>query len=109
MNAVPQFTIYPLNISVIESTHSTLEMCVARVGQTSLDRNVIVTVQTGPKDEAIAQASGIMAIYVASYQGLLREEEKGPRTHCMRMHYIVPPEKAGGIAYCRTITAPQMG
>lgn len=59
MNAVPQFTISPLNITVIEGDNSTLEVCVMRVGQTSLDRNIIVTVQTGPKDGAIAQATGI--------------------------------------------------
>ena len=56
---VPQFTISPPNVTVMEGVHSTVEVCVSRVGETFLDRNVTVTVQTGPKSEADAQATGM--------------------------------------------------
>lgn len=56
---VPQFTIDPPNITVMEGVNSMVEVCVSRVGEIFLDRNVIVTVQTGPKSGADAQATGM--------------------------------------------------
>ena len=61
--SVPQFTISPRNVTVVEGVNSTVEVCVSRVGVTALARNVVVTVQTGPKSGgSAAQAEG-MYIY----------------------------------------------
>jgi hypothetical protein len=59
LTTVPQFTISPRNVTVIEGVNSTVEVCVSRVGVTALARNVVVTVQTGPKTGSTAQATGI--------------------------------------------------
>ena len=57
--SVPQFTISPRNVTVVEGVNSTVEVCVSRVGVTALARNVVVTVQTGLKSGgSAAQAEG---------------------------------------------------
>lgn len=56
--SVPQFSINPPNVTVTEGVNSTVEVCISRVDAIALDRNVIVTVQTGPKSGATAQATG---------------------------------------------------
>ena len=60
VHLVPQFTINPRNVTVIEGVNLTVEVCVSRVGITALARNVVVTVQTGPKSGgSTAQAEGM--------------------------------------------------
>ena len=45
---------------MVEGVNSTVEVCVSRVGVTALARNVVVTVQTGPKSGgSAAQAEGM--------------------------------------------------
>ena len=60
IHSVPQFTISPQNITVVEGVNSTVEVCVSRVSVTALARNVVVTVQTGLKSGgSTAQAEGM--------------------------------------------------
>ena len=58
---VPKFSITPTNITVPEST-PVVEVCI--VAETSLARGVVVTVETGPKNEATAQATGSTILYI---------------------------------------------
>ena len=58
VHSVPQFTITPTNVTVIEGVDSEVQVCVSRIGGISLARDVTVTVGTGPKRGANDQASG---------------------------------------------------
>ena len=62
-HAVPQFNITPGNIIVPENTPDS-EVKVNISTRTPLARAVVVTVQTGPKNRATANATGIALLHV---------------------------------------------
>ena len=53
---VPEFNLAPLAITVTEGNVSEVEFCITL--DDSIDRNVVVSAETGPKDGAANQAIG---------------------------------------------------